>query len=105
LKPDILVLDRSYRDFAQWFETDEPSTFNHLVSTLTANYRLSSRLGQYWIFERVREPAGGAPPRWLDVSGMDLKRKGKKAEYLFKELSSEVSDSSNGSTATAALRF
>jgi hypothetical protein len=100
LKPDILLLDRSYRDFAQWFETDEPPTFNHLVSTLTVDYRLTRRLGQYWIFERHPE----ATP-WIDVSGMDLKRKGKKAEYLFKELSSEVSDSSNGSTATAALRF
>ncbi len=99
LKPDIVVLDRSYRCFAQKFETDEPLVFAHLLTTLTQNYRLSRQFGEYWIFS-----GSGRPPS-VDMEGMALKKNGEKAEYLFKELSKAGGYSTNGSTSSAAVRF
>jgi hypothetical protein len=96
LKPDILVLDLSYRDFVKWFETEEPQTFSHIATTITSNYRLSTRIGEYWIFERVDR----GPTPWVDISAIRLKKDGEKAEYLFKQLSSSKQLTSN-----ASIRF
>ena len=84
LDPDIIVVDRSYRAFTKWYEDDEPSVFSHIVSTLTSNYRLTSSAGTFWIFERVR-PGDAAPP-FIDIRYLGMQRKGKKADYLFKQL-------------------
>ncbi|HEY3743558.1 MAG TPA: glycosyltransferase family 39 protein [Bryobacteraceae bacterium] len=83
LKPDVLVLDRSYRDFASRFEKDEPQVFLHIVSTLTTNYELKKRFGTFWIFERVSNPTGR---ELLDVKDIAMKEKGKQAEYLFEQI-------------------
>jgi hypothetical protein len=98
LKPDVIVLDRSYREFTRRFETDEPLVFSHVLTTLTSDYRLSARYGTFWIFERV-PAAQGKPAPWLDTSGIGLKEKGKQAEYLFEQLA--LSPTTQGSTETA----
>jgi hypothetical protein len=99
LKPDILVLDRSYRYFTQRFETDEPPVFSHLVTTLTQNYRLSEQFGEYWIFSDNGRRSS------VDMKGMALKKNGEKAEYLFKELSKAGSYSPNVSVSSAKIKF
>ncbi len=96
LKPQILVLDYSYRDFAKYYTVYEPKVLTHYFSTLTANYRLSSRFDQYWIFERV---PGKRPV--LDIRRAGLKENDKIAEYLFNELLREGSGSSDGTIANA----
>jgi hypothetical protein len=98
LKPDVVVLDRSYREFTRRFETDEPLVFAHVLTTLTSDYRLSARYGTFWIFERAPAAQGKSAP-WLDTSGIGLKEKGKRAEYLFEQLA--LSPTLQGSTETA----
>ena len=89
LEPDVLVLDRSYREFEGRFEKDEPLVFAHVIKTLTSTYRLSRRYGSFWIFERVRTD-GSPPSRWIDISGINLKKSGGRAEYLFELLSGDT---------------
>ena len=96
LKPQILVLDYSYRDFAKYYTVYEPKVLTHYFSTLTANYRLSKRFDQYWIFERVTEKRPV-----LDIRRAGLKENDKIAEYLFNELLREGSGSSDGTIANA----
>jgi 4-amino-4-deoxy-L-arabinose transferase-like glycosyltransferase len=89
LEPDVLVLDRSYREWVLRFEKEEPLVFAHVVKTLTSTYRPSHRYGSFWLFERV--PTNGGPPSpWIDISGINLKKTGQKAEYLFKQLSDDT---------------
>jgi hypothetical protein len=97
LKPDVIVLDRSYREFTRRFETDEPRVFSHVVAMLTSDYRLSARYGTFWIFERVPAEVGKPAP-WLDISGIGLKERGKRAEYLFEQLA--LSPATQGFTET-----
>src|SRR5579871_407508 len=54
LHPDIFVVDRSYRHFAEFFEKDEPTVYQHIVETLSGKgYRLAAEHGSFSIFERV----------------------------------------------------
>jgi 4-amino-4-deoxy-L-arabinose transferase-like glycosyltransferase len=76
LRPDILVLDRSYRDFARRFEDEEPKVLTQYCRLLSSEYRLTSVHGAFWIFER-------RPPRAIDTSEVYLQEKRKKADYLF----------------------
>jgi hypothetical protein len=78
LTPDVLVIDRSYRNFAKMFEENEPQVFAHLVETLSTRYRLVSQYGSFWIFERT--PAAA----WLDAGKIEKAEKGKRAECLFR---------------------
>jgi hypothetical protein len=102
LKPDVLVLDHSYRQFEQDAEDREPFLLTQVVTALTSTYRLSHRYGSFWVFERP--PANGSLPRpWLDTSGLKLQKSGKKARYLFTLLShapeANTSDASRRLTA------
>ncbi len=83
LQPDVLVLDRSYRNFTRLFEKDEPLVFTHIVETLSSSYRFSYRIGTYWIFERVKRPPGS---RIVDIREIAKKKKGERAAYLFEQL-------------------
>ena len=83
LRPDVIVLDRSYRFFTRRFEKDEPSVFAHIVNTLTSQYRFSYRFGTYWIFERLANPV--ARPL-VDIGKMASLESGQRTVYLFKQL-------------------
>lgn len=86
LEPDILVLDRSYRTFAQRFETAEPGVFSHIVTMIPAQYRLVSKHGSFWILEHVPPSTGGKTASWLDPRELDKVRKGGRADYFFNVL-------------------
>jgi hypothetical protein len=89
LQPDVIVLDRSYRNFTRRFEKDEPLVLAHAAKILSSTYRFSHAYGSFWIFERV--PAnGGTPAPWIDVSGMDQQESGRKGGYLFMLLSGDT---------------
>ncbi len=80
LRPDVLVIDHSYRDFARRFEQKEPRVFEHIRHTLTTEYCLSQRFGSIWILRRCRSQAA----LLLAGSGnVPMQEKGKQAEYLF----------------------
>jgi hypothetical protein len=57
-KPDMIVVDRSYREFTRPFETGEPLILAHVVTTLSVDYRLSARNGTFRIFARARAGKG-----------------------------------------------
>jgi hypothetical protein len=92
LKPDILVLDRSYRDFPGRFEKQEPVANAFILKTLATNYRLRERYGTFWILERVPE---GTPPG-IDLKAVNVKEPGQRAEYLFELLSKTGNQNSKG---------
>lgn len=79
LAPDVIVLDRSYRQFLRDFEIQEPVVVARALRTLTTDYRLSTAFGSYWIFERVHGDGGPA----IDTSGLT---NGGRAELLFEHL-------------------
>jgi hypothetical protein len=83
LKPDVIVMDRGYRDFLRAYEKDEPAVFTHVLVILTTRYRMTARYGPYWFFERL---GPGDPPPAIDLSGINQIRKGRRAEYLFRQL-------------------
>jgi 4-amino-4-deoxy-L-arabinose transferase-like glycosyltransferase len=84
LTPDVLVVDRSYRNFAGLFEKNEPHVFAHVVATLSTSYRLGAQHGSFWIFERVPSAAGSKAGSWIDVAKIETVPKGKRAEYFFR---------------------
>jgi hypothetical protein len=86
-KPDIIVMDRSYRYFNELFAEEEPAVFDHVASTLTSQYRPAFLHGSFWIFERV--PSSNAPP-WLDIGKLSLQPAAEKADYLFEALANSV---------------
>ena len=53
LDPDVLVIDRSYRQFSRQFEKDEPLVFAHTAKILRYRYRPVHRYGSFWLYERV----------------------------------------------------
>lgn len=67
-RPDVLVLDRSYRNFACRFEEKEPQAFAHVVEALTTDYRLRRKFGNFWLLER-RKP-GDPPPALADAKNV-----------------------------------
>ena len=85
LKPDVIVMDRSYRDFTLRFEEDEPAVFSHVVATLNSEYRLAQRHGSFWIFERVSTPGAKTVPR-IDIRSVVTKGKAERADYIFELL-------------------
>jgi hypothetical protein len=82
IKPDILVVDRNYRDIMTLFEVEEPSVFSHVVETLSSTYRFAGRNGIYWIFERLPD-RDGKPTPWIDVSAVSRQPLYAKAKYFF----------------------
>lgn len=79
LQPDLLVLDRSYREFQEVFERSEPRVFAHAAATLTSAYHLSRCYGTYWIFER-----GNPGP--IEFDEVDREPRGNRARKLFQLL-------------------
>lgn len=56
LDPDVLVVDRSYRHFAEFFEKDEPPVYHHIIETLSGSrYRLETEHGSFVIFKRAAQ--------------------------------------------------
>jgi hypothetical protein len=82
LRTDVIVMDRSYRDFTIRFEKDEPAVFSHVVGTLNSEYRLAQRHGSFWIFERVSTPRPWTVPR-IDISSVVLDGKTERVDYIF----------------------
>ena len=85
LRPDVIVLDRSYRDFTIRFEKEEPAAFSHVVGTLNSEYRLAQRHGSFWIFERVATPRPRTVPR-IDISSVVPNGRTERADYIFELL-------------------
>lgn len=83
LDPDVLVLDRSYRNFAGFFERDEPPVFAHIVKTLSTKYRVAAQHGSFWILERVRPATDGKLVPWIDAGKIQTVEKGMGAKELF----------------------
>lgn len=52
LSPDVIVVDRSYRYFEEFFAKDEPRVTDHIRTMLDTRYRLKVKHGSFWIFER-----------------------------------------------------
>jgi hypothetical protein len=84
LDPDVVVIDRSYRNFDRIIEQDEPSVFAYSVTVLSTKYRLAAQHGSFWIFERARPAAGGKIEPWIDLGKLATVQKGKRAEYFFR---------------------
>jgi hypothetical protein len=84
LAPDVLVVDRSYRQFAGMFEKNEPKVFAHIVVMLASTYRLAAQHGSFWILERVPPGANGDVLPWIDVEEIQTVEQGKRAEYFFR---------------------
>lgn len=84
LDPDVLVMDRSYRHFADFFATDEPPVFEHIVQTLSTRYQLAAQHGSFWIFERVQPAAGEKVVPWIDVGKVEALDKSRRADYFFR---------------------
>jgi hypothetical protein len=93
-KPDVILVDRSYRFFAGEFAKEEPAVFSHVVSTLSHDYRPVDLYGSFWIFERAKDVSAATP--WVDVSGSSLKVGQEKAEYFFKILAKAAEPQSRG---------
>jgi hypothetical protein len=88
LQPDILVLDRSYREFQQSFEWAEPRVSEHAFTTLTSRYHLARCYGSYWIFQRgdasaielaeiERLPRGNRTAKLFELLHEDFERRTK----------------------------
>jgi hypothetical protein len=84
LDPDVLVMDRSYRHFAGFFEEDEPPVFTHIVRTLSTRYSLAAQHGSFWIFERVQPGATGKALPCIDPQKIETVEKGKRAASFFR---------------------
>ena len=84
LEPDVLVVDRSYRAFVRQFAKTEPPVFEHIVRSLSTEYRLASQHGSFWIFERV--PHGSRMQPWIDIGKIDSVEKAGRADYFLREL-------------------
>jgi hypothetical protein len=81
LTPDVLVLDRAYRLYANFYAAEEPAVFDHIVTLLSSKYRLASQHGSFWIFER--RPDADARP-WVDTSKLENIDKVRRAQDLFR---------------------
>jgi hypothetical protein len=84
LDPDVLVMDRSYRQFARFFEQDEPPVFAHIVRMLTTRYRLAAQHGSFWVFERVPPGTNGKVLPWMDASSVETIEKRKRGYYFLR---------------------
>lgn len=84
--PDVLVVDRSYRNFAISFAEDEPAVFAHIVSTLTTRYRFVAQHGPFWIFERRQPQAGGTLLPWMQVENLERFGKRQRANKFFRSV-------------------
>jgi hypothetical protein len=69
LNPDVIILDRAYRYFSGFYKQDEPSVFEHIVTTLSTRYTLTAQHGSFWIFERAQPEMDGKP--WIDGGIME----------------------------------
>lgn len=85
LRPDAIVVDRSYRNFTIRFEKVEPAVFTHVVATLNSDYRLARRYGSFWIFERVSPPRTNSVPR-IDIGTIDPQGRPDAIDYAFELL-------------------
>lgn len=81
-KPDVIVLDRSYRDFSTRFARGEPKVFAHYFKLLTTQYKLVQTLGSFWILTKDDSAAPTRP----DLASIDLKDPGEAAEELYRKL-------------------
>ena len=77
------------------------SSLLHVAAALTTNFRLVSRAGPFWIFERAlpESPATSRPA--IDVHELELKNEGEKGEYLFQSLANTSIDSAKEAAADA----
>jgi 4-amino-4-deoxy-L-arabinose transferase-like glycosyltransferase len=84
LTPDVLVMDRSYRDYAGFYAAEEPAVFDHIVTLLSEDYRLSAQHGSLWIFERAQTSLyHNVVPR-IDAGEMKTVESRKRAAYFFR---------------------
>jgi len=70
LSPDVVVIDRAYRTYSGFYRNEEPAVFQHTVTMLSTNYRLTAQYGSFWIFERDHPGLGGKP--WIDAQRMAM---------------------------------
>ncbi len=106
VQPDVLVIDRSYREFAKKYGPLESGVFAHIVRALSKNYRLTIRAGSFWIFERVSPDSPLASRPNIDLHELGLKPNGEQADYLFRQLlANEGIDSTKESTRHDEVRF
>ncbi len=96
LKPDVIVLDRSYRDFTGRFLDSEPAVYPHTASLLFSEYRLRKRFGSFWIFDRIP----GATYAKVDtgpVKGLTFAQKRQKVDEMFDRVGGINTAVANGS--------
>jgi hypothetical protein len=86
LSPDVLVIDRAYRMYTGFFVANEPAVFDHVVTLLSKDYRLTAQHGSFWIFERT--PAGVARDSIAaaDLSKLRAMEGWDRAMYLFRQI-------------------
>lgn len=89
VKPDVIVLDRSYRDFVRRYELEEPVILSHYVTLFDSGYRLAHRHGHLWVYERV---ANGEQKLVVNRQDIYLKKDEHRAEYLLELISREQRD-------------
>lgn len=83
LNPDVIVMDRSYRLFASYFDGDEGQVFDRIVELLSSKYRVAAQYGSFWIFERVPVVSGKPAPPWLNVEPIKALKKGERSRPFF----------------------
>lgn len=86
LDPDVIVIDRSYRLFTSYFESDEPGVFRHVADTLTSKYRPVAQHGSFWIFERASRASGGMSSPWMKPRQVEEGENGTRARRLFRTI-------------------
>jgi 4-amino-4-deoxy-L-arabinose transferase-like glycosyltransferase len=96
LKPDVIILDRSYREFALRFRKREPVVFLHILATLSSDYHLTERHGSYWVFERRTTHLVKQAP-WIDIDSIVPKGNRELADITFELLLGIPAQSSNNS--------
>jgi hypothetical protein len=85
--PDVLVIDRSYRNFAMSFAEDEPEVFDHIVSTITMRYRFVAQHGPFWIFERAHPPVDGSKlVPWMNAGNLKSVGVRQRSTYFFQRV-------------------
>jgi Dolichyl-phosphate-mannose-protein mannosyltransferase len=92
--PDVLVIDRAYRSFVGSFGENEPTVFEHVVGTLSTQYKFVVQHGPFWVFERVPTATDGKAVPWADAGNIEKIEKPQRAKRFFERVfsSCEMSD-------------
>lgn len=86
LSPDVVVIDRAYRMYSGFYATEEPAVFQHIVTLLSKDYKLTAQYGSFWIFERAQTSSDRNLLPQIDMEKMKAIEPYLRAQYFFRAL-------------------